>query len=157
MEQGVLYGVSVRSQAPVILDPFDQVLDNANMVVAAPAGSGKSFFVKLMAMRNLCVGTDFVVIDPEDEYRAVAAAAGGQVVRLAASSPHCLNPFDLPPPLPQLPAAAIDNSVLFADDDDPLAERITALLGLLELLVGDGHLNPDERSVLDRAVHQTYG
>ena len=60
------------------LDPFDQLLDNANMVVAAPAGSGKSFFVKLMAMRNLCAGTDFVVIDPEDEYRAVAAARVGR-------------------------------------------------------------------------------
>jgi type IV secretory pathway VirB4 component len=90
MEQGMLYGVSVRSQTPVILDPFDQLQDAANMVVAAPAGSGKSFFVKLMAMRNLCAGTDFVVIDPEDEYRAVAAAAGGQVIRLAASSPHRL-------------------------------------------------------------------
>jgi type IV secretory pathway VirB4 component len=76
MEQGMLYGVSVRSQAPVILDPFDQLLDNANMVVAAPAGSGKSFFVKLMAMRNLCAGTDFVVIDPE-----VGRSSGWQRLR----------------------------------------------------------------------------
>jgi conjugal transfer ATP-binding protein TraC len=153
MEQGMLYGVSARSQTPVILDPFDQLLDNANMVVAAPAGSGKSFFVKLLALRNLCAGTDFVVIDPEDEYRAVAAAAGGQVIRLAASSPHRLNPFDLPPPLP---AAAVEASTSF-DDEDPLAERITALLGLLELLIGEGRLSADERSVLDRAIHQAYG
>lgn len=157
MEQGMLYGVSVRSQTPVILDPFDQLLDNANMVVAAPAGSGKSFFVKLMALRNLCAGTDFVVIDPEDEYRALAAAAGGQVIRLAASSPHRLNPFDLPPPGPPLPAAAVDGSALFDEEEDPLVERITALLGLLELLIGEGRLNADERSVLDRAIHQTYG
>src|SRR6266542_81714 len=157
MEKGLLYGVSARSQTPVILDPFDQLLDNANMVVAAPAGSGKSFFVKLMAMRNLCAGTDFVVIDPEDEYRAVAAAAGGQVIRLAASSPHRLNPFDLPPPAPPLPAAAVENPVLFGDEEDPLAERITALLGLLELLLGEGRLTADERATLDRAVHQTYG
>ena len=158
MEQGLLYGVSVRSQTPVILDPFDQLLDNANMVVAAPAGSGKSFFVKLLALRALCAGTDFVVIDPEDEYRAVAAAAGGQVVRLAASSPHRLNPFDIPPPSPPLPPAAVEDPTLFADEEDPLAERITALLGLLELLLGEGHrLDPDERAVLDRAIHQTYG
>jgi hypothetical protein len=124
----MLYGVSVRSQTPVILDPFDQLLDNANMVVAAPAGSGKSFFVKLMAMRNLCAGTDFVVIDPEDEYRAVAAAAGGLVIRLAASSSHRLNPFDLPPPGPPLPTAAVDPLDTPGDEEDPLAERITALL-----------------------------
>src|SRR5712691_3132167 len=157
MEQGMLYGISVRSQTPVILDPFDQLLDNATMSAAAPAGSGKSFFLKLMAMRNLCAGTDFVVIDPEDEYRAVAVAAGGQVIRLAASSPHRLNPFDLPPPAPPLPAAAVEMPMLFGDEEDPLAERITAILGLLELLIGEGRLTADERATLDRAVHQTYG
>ena len=87
MEQGVLYGVSPRTQAPIIIDPFDESLDNANLTVVAPAGAGKSFFVKLMALRNLINRSDFVVIDPEDEYHAVAYAVGGQMVRLAASSP----------------------------------------------------------------------
>jgi hypothetical protein len=157
MDNGMLYGVAADKQTPVILDPFDQLLDNANMVVAAPAGSGKSFFVKLMALRNLCTGTDFVVIDPEDEYRAVAAATAGQMVRIAASSRHRLNPFDLPPPAPPLPAAAIDDPTLLADEEDAFAERITALLGLLELMIGEGRLDADARATLDRALHQTYG
>ncbi len=97
------------------------------------------------------------MIDPEDEYRAVAVAAGGQVIRLAASSPHRLNPFDWPPAPPPLPAAAVEIPMLFGDEEDPLAERITALLGLLELLLGEGRLTADERATLDRAVHQTYG
>jgi type IV secretory pathway VirB4 component len=155
MENGMLYGVSTRTQAPVMIDPFDELLDNANMVVAAPAGAGKSFLIKIMALRNLCAGIDFAVIDPEDEYRAVANAVGGQVIRLAASSPHRLNPFDLPPAGPPMPVAAVGPVGSFADEEDPLAERATAILGLLELLLG-GRLDTYERAVLDRAIYQTY-
>src|SRR5919199_865532 len=120
MERGVLYGVATRSQSPVIVDPFDASLENANMAVFAMAGAGKSYFVKLMALRNLLAGVDFLVVDPEDEYRAVCAAAGGQYIRLASSSAHRLNPFDLPP--------RADAS----EGLDPLAEQVAALLGLVE-------------------------
>ncbi|HYW87739.1 MAG TPA: DUF87 domain-containing protein, partial [Chloroflexota bacterium] len=71
MERGVLYGVATRSQTPVIVDPFDATLENANLAVFAVAGAGKSFFVKLMALRNLLAGVDFLIVDPENEYRAV--------------------------------------------------------------------------------------
>src|SRR6202158_1035783 len=98
MERGVLYGVATRSQSPVIVDPFDASLENANMAVFAMAGAGKSYFVKLMALRNLLCGVDFLVVDPEDEYGAVCQAADGQYVRLASTSAHHLNPFDLPVP-----------------------------------------------------------
>ena len=53
MERGVLYGISPRTQAPIIVDPFDDGLENYHLVVVAPSGSGKSYFVKLMALRNL--------------------------------------------------------------------------------------------------------
>ena len=147
MERGVLYGVATRSQSPVIVDPFDPSLENANMAVFAMAGAGKSYFVKLMALRNLLAGVGFLVVDPEDEYRALCAAAAGQYVRLASASPHHLNPFDLPP-------------VTAEDGRDPLAEQVTALLGLLEVMVatdaaGRG-LSHYERAVLDRALYQTY-
>ena len=77
-----------QTQAPVILDPFDQSLDNANLVVVAPAGAGKSFTVKLLALRQLVNGVDCIIIDPEDEYRPIAHAVDGQIIRLAASSGH---------------------------------------------------------------------
>ena len=95
METGMLAGVGGAGQTPVLLDPFDRSLDNANFVVIAPAGAGKSFFCKLLSLRQLINGTDCIIIDPEDEYRALAEAVGGQVVRIAASSVHQLNPFDL--------------------------------------------------------------
>jgi conjugal transfer ATP-binding protein TraC len=147
MERGVLYGVATRSQSPVIVDPFDAALENANLAVFAMAGAGKSYFVKLMALRNLLAGVDFLVIDPEDEYGGVCQAAGGQYVRLASSSAHHLNPFDLPPP----GATAIEGT-------DALAEQVAAVLGLLDVMLSEpgGTLNPYERGVLDRATYQTY-
>ena len=147
MERGVLYGVAKHNHSPVIFDPFDPGLENANMVVFAKSGAGKSYFTKLMALRNLLMGVDFLVVDPEDEYLSLCIAVGGQYVRLAVSSPHHLNPFDLPPPDPA-----------DAEGRDPLAERIAALLALLEIMVAPAGqpLGPRERGVLDRALYQAY-
>jgi type IV secretory pathway VirB4 component len=149
MERGVLYGVATRSQSPVIVDPFDASLENANLAVFAMAGAGKSYFVKLMAMRNLLAGVDFLVVDPEDEYRGLCQAANGQYIRLASTSSHRVNPFDLP----RMPAGAA-----MADDVDVLAEQVTALLGLLGVMLAEpgATLTQAERSILDRAIYRAY-
>jgi type IV secretory pathway VirB4 component len=146
MERGVLYGVATRSRTPVIVDPFDSSLENANLAVFAVAGAGKSFFVKLMALRNLLAGVDFLIVDPENEYRAVCDAAGGQYIRLASSSSHRLNPFDLPP------------ADVAEDGIDTLAEQVTSLLGLLDIMLAEPGKSLDrlERAVLDDALYTTY-
>src|SRR6267378_5450118 len=146
MERGVLYGVATRSQTPVIIDPFDASLENANLAVFAMAGAGKSYFVKLMALRNLLAGVDFLIVDPEDEYRGVCQAADGQYIRLASSSTHNLNPFDLPPAGAATP------------DPDVLAEQVAAVLGLLGVMLAlpGAPLNPYERATLDAAMYQAY-
>jgi type IV secretory pathway VirB4 component len=147
MERGVLYGVATRAQTPVIVDPFDASLENANLAVFAVAGAGKSFFVKLMALRNLLAGVDFLIIDPENEYRAVCDAVGGQYIRLASSSTHRLNPFDLPPP-----PAADDEGI------DVLAEQVASVLGLLAVMLAEpgASLDRSETAVLDDALYRTY-
>src|SRR5581483_1254400 len=116
-------------------------------VVFAKSGAGKSYFSKLLALRTLFTGVDFLVIDPEDEYRRVCAAADGQYIRLASSSGQHLNPFDLPP-------AASDDE----EGRDPLAEQVAAVLSLLELMLAErqGSLDTHERAVLDRALYQAY-
>jgi type IV secretory pathway VirB4 component len=146
MERGVLYGIAKHNHSPVIVDPFDESLENANMVVFATSGAGKSYFTKLMALRNLLLGVDFLVIDPEDEYRALCTAVDGQYVRLASSSSQHLNPFDLPP-------AEEDE-----DARDPLAEQVAALLALLEIMLAEPGrgLTSHERALLDRALYETY-
>jgi conjugal transfer ATP-binding protein TraC len=146
MERGVLYGIARHNHSPVIFDPFDESLENANAVVFAKSGAGKSYFTKLMALRNLLVGVDFLVIDPEDEYRTLCTAVGGQYVRLASSSGQHLNPFDLPP-------AGSDE-----EGRDPLAEQVAALQSLLDLMLAEPGqpLGTHERAVLDRALYRTY-
>jgi type IV secretory pathway VirB4 component len=147
MERGLLLGVANRTRSPVILDAFDSSLENANLAVFAMAGAGKSYFVKLMALRNILAGVDFLIIDPENEYGAVCEAAGGQFVRLASSSRHRLNPFDLPRVAPG------DDG-----DSDVLAEQVVAVLGLLDLLLAEPgtSLNAYERAILDDACYAAY-
>jgi type IV secretory pathway VirB4 component len=147
MERGVMIGIARHNHSPVVFDPFDSDLDNANLVVFAKSGAGKSYFVKLLALRNLMVGVDFWVIDPEDEYRRVCTAAQGQYIRLASSSGQYLNPFDLPL------GGANDE-----EDRDPLAEQVAALLSLLEVMLAEPGrpLSVHERAVLDRALYMAY-
>jgi conjugal transfer ATP-binding protein TraC len=146
-EGGVLYGTARRNRSPILIDPFDPSMENANMAVFARSGAGKSFFTKLVALRNLVNGVGVVVVDPEDEYRRLCAAVDGQYVRLAVSSPQRINPFDLPPPDPA-----------DADGRDPLAERVAALMALLDVMLAapERPLGPRERGVLDRALYETY-
>ncbi len=147
MPEGVLYGIAKHNSSPVIFNPFDTSLENANTVIFAKSGAGKSYFVKLMALRNLLNGVEFWIIDPEDEYRRVCDAVDGQYIRIASTSGQHLNPFDLAP-------------VDVADDEgrDALAEQVAALLSLLELMLAEngGRLSTHERAVLDRAIYKTY-
>ena len=155
MERGMLYGVSARTQEPIIVDPFDDRFDNYHLAVMAPTGSGKSYFVKLQALRSLLSGTDYLVVDPENEYRPLADAVGGQVVRLAPSSRDQINPLDLVLP---------DPSTEIGGPEGALAEAIATVVGRLELLLcagmgpdgAPGLLDVHERALLDRALHQTY-
>ncbi len=86
MPEGLLYGVTPHNGSLVLLDPFSSELENANQVVFAKSGAGKSYACKLQVLRALLRGVEAVVIDPEDEYRALAQAVGGQVARLAPGS-----------------------------------------------------------------------
>ena len=73
--KGVLYGINMHNNGLVIFDRFS--LENANMVVFAKSGAGKSFTVKLEALRSMMVGADIVIIDPENEYQKLCDAVGG--------------------------------------------------------------------------------
>lgn len=147
MPAGVLYGVATASQSPVLIDSFDRSLENSNLAIFATSGAGKSFFCKLLLMRGMLRGIDAIVIDPEDEYRALCRAVDGQYVRLASTSGQHLNPFDVPLGDPT-----------DGDGRDPLAEQVVALLAFLELMVAepDHPLTTHERGLLDRALYQTY-
>ena len=147
MPHGVLYGLA--KQSLVIFDLFDPGLTNANGVVIATSGAGKSFFVKLLVMRHLEDGVAIAVIDPDDEYGRVCRAVGGQYVRLALASDQAINPFDLPLPGENEPPD---------EARDPVAEQVDALGSLLELMLADPgrELSAEERATLEGALYETY-
>jgi type IV secretory pathway VirB4 component len=156
MDRGILYGLGVHSHALVIFDPFARELENANKVVFAKSGAGKSYACKVEALRALLLGIDYYVIDPEDEYRRLCDAVGGQYVGLSGTSPQRINPFDLP-----AHASAVTTDDADAQSEsarDPLAEQILALQGLLGLMLADRNrpLDQREKGALDTALYATY-
>ncbi len=141
-EKGILYGINMHNNGLVIFDRFS--LENANMVVFAKSGAGKSFTVKLEALRSMMVGTEVLIIDPENEYQKLADAVGGTYIRLSLNSDVRINPFDLP-------------KVVDAEDaNDALRANLVTLHGLFRLMLGGGQLSPNEEADLDQALIDTY-
>ncbi len=152
-ENGVLYGINLHNNGLVIFDRFS--LENANMVVFAKAGAGKSFTVKLEALRSMMTGAEIIIIDPENEYSKLCEAVGGSYVRLSLNSNTRINPFDLP--------KAIDSD----EADNALRANLITLHGLLKLMLGNmqvspstgaplSPLSPIEEADLDQGLIDTY-
>ena len=142
-ESGILYGVNMHNNGLVIFDRFS--LENANMVVFAKSGAGKSFTVKLEALRSMMIGAEILIIDPENEYQRLCDAVGGSYIRLSLNSDARINPFDLP--------QVIDSE----DANDALRTNITTLHGLFRIMLGgQTPLSPVEDSDLDQALIDTY-
>src|SRR2546423_5101623 len=89
----VLFGLNLASSGVVVWDRWAQ--DNHNMVILARSGAGKSYLAKLDLLRNLYQGVEAFVVDPEDEYVALADAMGGLVIRPGTPGVR-INPFDIP-------------------------------------------------------------
>ena len=143
-EKGILYGINMHNNGLVIFDRFS--LENANMVVFAKSGSGKSFTVKLEALRSMMLGTEILIIDPENEYQKLADAVGGAYVRLSLSSDVRINPFDLP--------KVVDPE----EANDAWRANLATLHGLFRLMLGGAAaaLSPNEEADLDQALIDTY-
>lgn len=135
---GIMYGINEHNGSLILFDRFS--LENANSVVFAKSGAGKSYLVKLEVLRSLMFGADVLVIDPESEYLALSAAVGGQYINFSANSDVKINPFDL--------------SNLVASEENELGRKILSLTSFLKLVLGS--LDPNEAAILDRALKQTY-
>lgn len=156
-DHGILYGINMHNSGLVIFDRFS--LENGNSVVFAKSGAGKSFTVKLEALRSLMLGTEVFIIDPENEYERMCEAVGGAYVKLSLNSPTRINPFDLP--------LVIDSE----EADNALRSNLITLHGLLRLMMGGAQaqiaaagqggaiapaLTPSEEADLDAALLDTY-
>lgn len=149
-DNGILYGINRHNNSLILFDRFS--LQNANSVVFATSGAGKSYAVKLEILRSMMMGIDVIVIDPEMEYRQLSDAVGGTYINVSLASDSKVNPFDLPRP------KGDEASV-----DDILRSAVITLKGLLRIMIGKpmgekGILGftPEEDSLLDRALLEAY-
>ncbi len=150
--KGILYGINMHNNGLVIFDRY--TLENANMVVFAKSGAGKSYSVKLEALRSMMTGADILIIDPENEYQRLSDAVGGSYIRLSLNSDTRINPFDLP--------RVIDTE----EADDALRANLVTLHGLFRLMLGSSQTTADgqmmsgltaaEEADLDQALIDTY-
>ncbi|MDR2524180.1 MAG: DUF87 domain-containing protein [Candidatus Nomurabacteria bacterium] len=152
-DNGILYGVNLHNNGLVIFDRWS--LENANLVVFAKSGAGKSFTVKLEALRTMMLGTEIIIIDPENEYQKLCEAVGGSYIRLSLNSDTRINPFDLP-------------NVIDSDDpsSDALKTNLITLHGLFRQMLGNVQiadsgatittLTQEEEADLDQALIDTY-
>lgn len=136
-ESGILYGVNKSNNSLVILDRF--LLHNANSIVFAQSGSGKSYTTKVEILRQLMQGTKVLVIDPEREYKRLSETVGGTYIKLSAKSKQKINPFDL--------------ATTFHTKAD-LAEHVQDLTAVIDLMA-EG-LDKREKAAVDKAILKVY-
>ncbi len=136
--EGIMYGINEHNGSLIIFDRFS--MPNSNMCVLASSGAGKSYLVKLEALRSLMFNTEIIVIDPEDEYKTLNAAIGGERIAFGFKSGAHLNPFDL--------------SGTAEAGENELALKILSLHGLMRVIMGE--LSSEEDAILDRALVLTY-
>ncbi|PIR06717.1 MAG: conjugal transfer protein TraC [Candidatus Komeilibacteria bacterium CG11_big_fil_rev_8_21_14_0_20_36_20] len=140
-DNGVLYGINRHNNSLILFDRFS--LQNANAVVFATSGAGKSYAIKLEVLRSLMLGTDVIIVDPENEYQHLSEAVGGAYINVSLNSESKLNPFDLP--------KGIGGD---AKPEDILRSAVITLKGLIRLMIGE--ITNVEDSLLDRALLETY-
>ncbi len=143
-ETWILYWVNLHSSSLVIFDRFNPKLSNANSIVLATSWAWKSFATKLEVLRNLFLGTETIIIDPENEYKELVEKVWWTYVNVSVNSHQYINPFDLPPKLEDREYA----------EWDLLRWKIMELIGLISVLIW--WLSPEEESILDTAIQQTY-
>ncbi len=136
--EGIMYGINEHNGSLVIFDRFS--LENANSVVFAKSGAGKSFLVKLEAFRYFMLNTDIIIIDPENEYQNLCTAVGGEYISFGFNSPVRINPFDL--------------SATLEAGENELSMKILSLHSLFKIIMGE--LSPTEDATLDQALVLTY-
>ena len=139
-DEGILYGINRHNNSLILFDRFS--LQNANSVVFATSGAGKSYAIKLEVLRSMMMGTDVIIIDPEKEYKHLSDAVGGTYINISLSSDSKINPFDLPRQVDDMKPA------------DIIRSGVITLKGLMRLMLGN--LTHQEDSIIDRALLETY-
>jgi len=137
-ETGIMYGINEHNDSLIIFDRFE--MPNANACVFGTSGCGKSYLVKLEALRSLMFDTEVIIVDPEAEYEKLVEALDGEHISFNFDSPAKINPFDL--------------SAVYEEGENELGLKILSLHSLFKVIMGQ--LSATEEAILDRALVATY-
>jgi conjugal transfer ATP-binding protein TraC len=138
MDTGIVYGLNEHNDSLVIFDRFR--MENANMVVFAKSGAGKSYTVKLEVLRQMMFGAEVIVLDPEHEYEELSQTLDGEYINFTFGGTTKINPFDL--------------SNLYEEGENELGQKIITLHGLLKVMLGE--MTSPQEAMLDRALVASY-
>lgn len=141
-DESLYYGLNALSNNLIMVDR--KLLKNPNGLILGTPGSGKSFAAKReIANAFLVTDDDVIISDPEAEYSPLVERFGGQVIKISPTSTQYINPMDI--------------NMNYSDDDNPIALKADFILSLCELIVGGKEgLQPVEKTVIDRCIHQIY-
>ena len=142
-EEGIYVGNNMYNNSLILIDRYNtNKYKNANMCIFGTSGAGKSFYTKLLILRNTLLGIEQYVIDPEREYNNIAQNLGGTIIKIGPTSENYINIFD------------IRKESIEENEHGYLATKIGKLIGFFNLIFGE--LNEEEKAILEEKLIQTY-
>lgn len=142
-ENGIFIGTNIYNKSLIFIDKYDRnKYKNSNMCIFGTSGSGKSYFTKLMILRNSLFGLEQYIIDPDREYGKLANELNGSIIKIGPSSEYYINIFD------------IREESLEDDQKGFLSTKINKIIGFFYLIFGN--LSEDEKAELEEKIINTY-
>ena len=142
-ENGIYIGNNMYNNSLILIDRYNtNKYKNANMCIFGTSGAGKSFYTKLLILRNTLLGIEQYVIDPEKEYNNIAKKLNGTIIKLGPTSENYINIFD------------IRKESIEENEHGYLATKIGKLIGFFNLIFGE--LNEEEKAILEEKIIETY-
>lgn len=155
-DTGVLLGISRHNNSLCIVDLFDTKKNkNANLNLLGTSGAGKTFTMQLLALRMRMRGIQCYIIAPikGHEFRRACNRIGGQFIKIAPGSPHCINIMEIRHTIS--PEMELIDELDYSEMDSLLAQKIQQLMIFFSLLIPD--MTNEEEQMLDEALIRTYG
>ena len=142
-DKGIYIGTNMYNNSLILIDRYNtNKYKNANMCIFGTSGAGKSFYTKLLILRNSLLGIEQYVIDPEREYNKLAKNIGGTIIKLGPTSENYINIFD------------IRKESIEENEHGYLATKIGKLIGFFNLIFGE--LNEEEKAILEEKIIEVY-
>lgn len=155
-DTGVLLGINRHNNSLCIVDLFDTKKNkNANLNLLGTSGAGKTFTMQLLALRMRMRGIQCYIIAPikGHEFRRACNRIGGQFIKIAPGSPHCINIMEIRHTIS--PEMELIDELDYSEMDSLLAQKIQQLMIFFSLLIPD--MTNEEEQMLDEALIRTYG